>query len=156
MVYGGPKKTRQHMIMSSSLPERTVLNSSGKRPRSEYCPTTMVRMWRRSAASERTARLSYLRYLATWSSKLSASKRWATFLKQLLRSPLMKRAVSLLMIKCRPRIPKIFSGGDCANGGAEAVDASQMGKLAAKGIHFSLTGERVAFAGAILNNNSVQ
>ena len=28
--------------------------------------------------------------------------------------------------------PKIFSGGDCANGGKEAVDASQMGKLAAK------------------------
>ena len=31
--------------------------------------------------------------------------------------------------------PKIFAGGDCANGGTEAVDASQMGKLAAKGIH---------------------
>ncbi len=44
--------------------------------------------------------------------------------------------------------PKIFSGGDCANGGAEAVDASQMGKLAAQGIHFSLTGEAVKFAGA--------
>ena len=44
--------------------------------------------------------------------------------------------------------PKIFSGGDCANGGAEAVDAAQMGKLAACGIHQSLTGERVEFAGA--------
>ena len=33
--------------------------------------------------------------------------------------------------------PKIFAGGDCVNGGAEAVDASQMGKLAAQGIHFS-------------------
>ena len=44
--------------------------------------------------------------------------------------------------------PKIFSGGDCANGGKEAVDASQMGKLAARGIHQSLTGERVQFAGA--------
>lgn len=44
--------------------------------------------------------------------------------------------------------PKIFAGGDCVNGGAEAVDASQMGKLAAQGIHFSLTGETVAFAGA--------
>lgn len=44
--------------------------------------------------------------------------------------------------------PKIFSGGDCANGGAEAVDASQMGKLAAMGIHQSLTGEAVQFAGA--------
>ncbi len=46
--------------------------------------------------------------------------------------------------------PRIFAGGDCVNGGAEAVDASQMGKLAAQGIHFSLTGERVEFAGAHL------
>ncbi len=43
---------------------------------------------------------------------------------------------------------RIFAGGDCVNGGAEAVDASQMGKLAAQGIHFSLTGEAVKFAGA--------
>ncbi len=43
--------------------------------------------------------------------------------------------------------PKIFAGGDCVNGGAEAVDASQMGKLAAQGIHFSLSGEQVKFAG---------
>ncbi|MBC7899798.1 MAG: NAD(P)-dependent oxidoreductase [Saprospiraceae bacterium] len=44
--------------------------------------------------------------------------------------------------------PKIFAGGDCANGGAEAVDAAQMGKLAAQGIHQSLTGKKVLFAGA--------
>ena len=44
--------------------------------------------------------------------------------------------------------PKIFAGGDCANGGAEAVDAAQMGKLAAQGIHFVLTGENVRFAGS--------
>jgi dihydropyrimidine dehydrogenase (NAD+) subunit PreT len=44
--------------------------------------------------------------------------------------------------------PKIFAGGDCVNGGREAVDASQMGKLAAQGIHLSLTGEQVEFAGA--------
>jgi glutamate synthase (NADPH/NADH) small chain len=44
--------------------------------------------------------------------------------------------------------PKIFAGGDCANGGAEAVDAAQMGKLAAQGIHKSLSGEEVKFAGA--------
>jgi dihydropyrimidine dehydrogenase (NAD+) subunit PreT len=43
--------------------------------------------------------------------------------------------------------PQIFAGGDCVNGGAEAVDASQMGKLAAQGIHFALTGEKVEFAG---------
>ena len=44
--------------------------------------------------------------------------------------------------------PKIFAGGDCANGGAEAVDAAQMGKHAAQGIHFALSGETVKFAGS--------
>ncbi len=44
--------------------------------------------------------------------------------------------------------PRIFAGGDCVNGGREAVDAAQTGKLAAQGIHFSLTGEQVEFAGA--------
>ena len=45
--------------------------------------------------------------------------------------------------------PKIFAGGDCVNGGREAVDAAQAGKLAAQGIHQALTGERVEFAGAV-------
>ena len=45
-------------------------------------------------------------------------------------------------------VANVFAGGDCANGGAEAVDAAQMGKLAAQGIHQSLTGETVKFAGA--------
>ncbi len=45
--------------------------------------------------------------------------------------------------------PNIFAGGDCVNGGAEAVDASQMGKLAAQGIHFHLTGESAKFAGVL-------
>ncbi|MDT5294586.1 MAG: dihydropyrimidine dehydrogenase subunit PreT [Acidobacteriota bacterium] len=44
--------------------------------------------------------------------------------------------------------PKFFAGGDCVNGGREAVDASQTGKLAAQGIHFALSGKRVEFAGA--------
>ena len=48
--------------------------------------------------------------------------------------------------------PKIFAGGDCANGGKEAVDASQMGKLAAMGIHAMLSGEKVEFAGAVLRD----
>src|SRR5687768_16142978 len=43
---------------------------------------------------------------------------------------------------------KFFAGGDCVNGGREAVDASQTGKLAAQGIHSALTGEEVEFAGA--------
>jgi glutamate synthase (NADPH/NADH) small chain len=45
--------------------------------------------------------------------------------------------------------PQVFAGGDCANGGAEAVDAAQMGKLAARGIHETLTGETVKFAGVL-------
>ena len=48
--------------------------------------------------------------------------------------------------------PKIFAGGDCANGGREAVDASQMGKLAAMGIHEAVSGEKVEFAGAVLRD----
>ncbi|MGB8509638.1 MAG: NAD(P)-dependent oxidoreductase [Pyrinomonadaceae bacterium] len=48
--------------------------------------------------------------------------------------------------------PKFFAGGDCVNGGREAVDASQMGKLAAQGIHKTLTGEDVAFSGARLTS----
>ncbi|MDQ3753218.1 MAG: FAD-dependent oxidoreductase, partial [Acidobacteriota bacterium] len=44
--------------------------------------------------------------------------------------------------------PKFFAGGDCVNGGREAVDAAQAGKLAAQGIHLRLMGERVEFAGA--------
>jgi NADH dehydrogenase FAD-containing subunit len=46
--------------------------------------------------------------------------------------------------------PKYFAGGDCVNGGREAVDAAQMGKLAAQGIHKFVTGEDVEFAGARL------
>jgi glutamate synthase (NADPH/NADH) small chain len=44
--------------------------------------------------------------------------------------------------------PKFFAGGDCVNGGREAVDAAQAGKLAAQGIHLHLSGERVELAGA--------
>ncbi|HSU26580.1 MAG TPA: FAD-dependent oxidoreductase, partial [Pyrinomonadaceae bacterium] len=44
--------------------------------------------------------------------------------------------------------PKVFAGGDCVNGGGEAVEAAQMGKLAAQGIHQTLTGQQVEFAGA--------
>lgn len=45
---------------------------------------------------------------------------------------------------------KFFAGGDCVNGGREAVDAAQAGKLAAQGIHEKLSGARVEFAGARL------
>jgi glutamate synthase (NADPH/NADH) small chain len=43
---------------------------------------------------------------------------------------------------------QVFAGGDCVNGGAEAVDASQAGKLAAVGIHKELLGIEVELAGA--------
>ncbi|MGD9590140.1 MAG: NAD(P)-dependent oxidoreductase [Pyrinomonadaceae bacterium] len=36
--------------------------------------------------------------------------------------------------------PNVFAGGDCVNGGAEAVDAAQMGKIAAHGIDAFLNG----------------
>jgi glutamate synthase (NADPH/NADH) small chain len=36
--------------------------------------------------------------------------------------------------------PRYFSGGDCVNGGSEAVNAVQEGKLAARGIHRKLAG----------------
>ena len=45
--------------------------------------------------------------------------------------------------------PKVFAGGDCVNGGGEAVEAAQMGKLAAQGIHKMLTGANVRLAGVI-------
>ncbi len=44
--------------------------------------------------------------------------------------------------------PKVFAGGDCVNGGGEAVEAAQMGKLAAQGIHLNLIGQQVMFAGS--------
>lgn len=46
--------------------------------------------------------------------------------------------------------PMIFAGGDCVNGGAEAVDAAQMGKLAAIGIHRQLFADDVEFAGSAI------
>jgi NADPH-dependent glutamate synthase beta subunit-like oxidoreductase len=39
-----------------------------------------------------------------------------------------------------PENPKVFSGGDCANGGAEIVNATAEGVTAAKRIHEMLGG----------------
>jgi dihydropyrimidine dehydrogenase (NAD+) subunit PreT len=41
-------------------------------------------------------------------------------------------------------LPKVFTGGDCANGGREVVNAVAEGKKAARGIHAFFTGEKVA------------
>jgi glutamate synthase (NADPH/NADH) small chain len=38
-------------------------------------------------------------------------------------------------------VPKLFTGGDCANGGREVVNAVAEGKKAARGIHAMLTEE---------------
>jgi dihydropyrimidine dehydrogenase (NAD+) subunit PreT len=40
-------------------------------------------------------------------------------------------------------LPKVFVGGDCANGGREVVHAVAEGTRAARGIHLMLTGERI-------------
>lgn len=45
--------------------------------------------------------------------------------------------------------PIVFAGGDCVNGGGEAVEAAQMGKLAAIGIHKTLTGDIAKFSGIL-------
>lgn len=41
-------------------------------------------------------------------------------------------------------LPKVFAGGDCANGGREVVNAVAEGKKAARGIHAMFTGKKVA------------
>lgn len=41
-------------------------------------------------------------------------------------------------------LPKVFAGGDCANGGREVVNAVAEGKRAARGIHAALSGQKVA------------
>lgn len=43
--------------------------------------------------------------------------------------------------------PKVFAGGDCVNGGSEAVHAAQDGKLAAAGIHQALLGADLTLKG---------
>ena len=44
----------------------------------------------------------------------------------------------------RTNIPRVFAGGDCANGGREVVNAVAEGKKAARGIHAFLAGQQVA------------
>jgi glutamate synthase (NADPH/NADH) small chain len=40
-------------------------------------------------------------------------------------------------------LPKIFTGGDCSNGGREVVNAVAEGKRAARGIHASFAGQKI-------------
>jgi glutamate synthase (NADPH/NADH) small chain len=41
-------------------------------------------------------------------------------------------------------LPKVFAGGDCANGGREVVNAVAEGKKAARGIHAMFAGQKVS------------
>jgi len=41
-------------------------------------------------------------------------------------------------------LPNVFTGGDCANGGREVVNAVAEGKKAARGIHAFLVGQKIA------------
>ena len=41
-------------------------------------------------------------------------------------------------------LPHVFSGGDCANGGREVVDAVAEGKKAARGMHAFFAGQNVS------------
>ncbi len=83
--------------------------------------------------------------------KAIGQQKSVTFLSQIPDVKLDEKGRVLVNIETMQTTnPRIFAGGDCVNGGAEAVDAAQMGKFAAHGIHSSLTGERVEFAGARL------
>jgi NADPH-dependent glutamate synthase beta subunit-like oxidoreductase len=41
-------------------------------------------------------------------------------------------------------LPKVFAGGDCANGGREVVNAVAEGKKAARGIHAFFGGQKIS------------
>ena len=41
-------------------------------------------------------------------------------------------------------LPKVFTGGDCANGGREVVNAVAEGKKAARGMHAFFAGQKVS------------
>jgi dihydropyrimidine dehydrogenase (NAD+) subunit PreT len=43
----------------------------------------------------------------------------------------------------RTNLPRVFTGGDCANGGREVVDAVAAGKKAARAMHALFTGEKI-------------
>ncbi|MGI8668975.1 MAG: FAD-dependent oxidoreductase, partial [Aridibacter sp.] len=94
------------------------------------------------------ARIKFLKSRAIWLSKLSDSKNNTLFFETVAGVATDEKGRVVVNEMMQTSNPNIFAGGDCVNGGAEAVDASQMGKLAAQGIHLALTGESVKFAGA--------
>jgi dihydropyrimidine dehydrogenase (NAD+) subunit PreT len=82
--------------------------------------------------------------------KAVGQQKMRTFFEKVAGVDLDEKGRVVVNNKMQTSDAKIFAGGDCANGGAEAVDASQMGKLAAQGIHLTLTGEAVEFPGAVV------
>jgi glutamate synthase (NADPH/NADH) small chain len=78
--------------------------------------------------------------------KAVGQEKQAAALKQLLpKLELDQRgAVKYDFATGRTNLPKIFAGGDCANGGKEVVNAVAEGKRAARGIHAFLSGQTVA------------
>jgi dihydropyrimidine dehydrogenase (NAD+) subunit PreT len=84
--------------------------------------------------------------------KAVGQQKMRNFFENVVRVDLDKKGRVIVNDQMQTSDPMIFAGGDCSNGGAEAVDASQMGKLAAMGMHQMLSGENVEFAGAILRD----
>jgi glutamate synthase (NADPH/NADH) small chain len=70
------------------------------------------------------------------------------FLEKVIGVETDERGCVIVDAKMETSEPNVFAGGDCVNGGGEAVEAAQMGKLAAQGIHKVLFGHEVTFAGA--------
>ncbi len=82
--------------------------------------------------------------------KAIGQQRTASFFTDIIGVDVDEKGRVVVNAQMQTSDPKVFAGGDCTNGGKEAVDASQMGKLAAMGIHEVLTGLRVEFAGAVV------
>jgi glutamate synthase (NADPH/NADH) small chain len=74
--------------------------------------------------------------------KALGQKRKLQFLELIPDLELKKGCVVVDPATMRTRNPRYFAGGDCVNGGGEVVDAVAHGKLAASGIHESLTHAR--------------
>jgi len=70
---------------------------------------------------------------------IGQSKR-QTFLKSLPQVALDDKGKVVVNAEFQTSNPKYFAGGDCVNGGKEAVDAVAAGKKAALGIHQKLSG----------------
>lgn len=78
--------------------------------------------------------------------KAIGEQKQATLLKKLFpKLELDKRGVVVRNADTgQTNLPKVFAGGDCANGGREVVNAVAEGKKAARGIHAMFVGQKVS------------